>query len=436
MPRSFENWARTVKTTPSRWARPTGVAEVQALVRDVAREGGRLRVAGSRHSWSPVAAADDGTVQVDLSALDHLVSLEPEAGLVTVEAGCTLSTLCAVLDRHGLALPILGSITAQTVAGATATATHGSSFHHGHLGTLITHARLVDGRGDVHEIGPDDPRFPALSPHLGALGILTHLTLKVVPAFQLCELRRRFPLDAALDGALDQIAAHDFGKLWWWPHADEASLFLYDRTESLGAPSRLARSVDAWMNRTVFPGILAAGKVVPAAIPWIQRTVDRVHFSEGEQVGPSHELLTLSLPPRHRETEWSVPLEAGPALLRTLRDRLRQTGERLDFLVELRVVAGDSGWMSPDHGTEPRCHVGVYGTHSRDIEGLFDFVAQEALAVGGRPHWAKAHQPSHQLTAEAFPAHDHFLEVVRALDPEGVFTNAFTQRAFSTTSPR
>src|SRR5690606_9238573 len=146
---------------------------------------------------------------------------------------------------------------------ATATGTHGSSLRHGNLGQAIVGARLVTGAGDVIEVGADDPRLEAVRVHLGALGVLTPLTLKVVPAFRLEERRLRLPFDDACRVRRLLAARHEFCKLWWLPHAGEALLFIDVRTAEPGVRSRLAWQVDGLVTRTLFPALLGLGGRVP-----------------------------------------------------------------------------------------------------------------------------------------------------------------------------
>src|SRR5689334_18935008 len=146
-----------------------------------------------------------------------VLHLDPDARLVTVLAGTRLRDLSAVLLNRGWTLPIVGSIQAQTIAGAIATGTHGSSLVHGNLASLVHAMRVVDGTGDVVELGPDDPRLDGARVHLGALGVVTEVTLRIEPAFRLRQEFEHVPVDEVdLDAA---ATSAEYAKVWWLPGA-------------------------------------------------------------------------------------------------------------------------------------------------------------------------------------------------------------------------
>lgn len=413
----FVNWARTVRTTPTAWAAPASEDEVVALVRDVRARGGRLRVSGARHSWSPIAGSDD--VQVELTRMDRVLSIDRDARTITVLGGCRLHTISAALAAAGLALPILGSIAQQTISGAIATGTHGSSLRHGNLATLVRGLRLVDGTGEVHVLRHGDPHLDAARVHLGLLGVVTEVTLTCEPAFGLVETSLNLPFDEACDRLTELADGHEYVKLWWLPPLDQVLVRTYART----APDVSRGRTEAWRevvsNDVLFPLLLGAGRLVPSLIPHINRTVFATDFAPGTRQGPSAAMFGLRMPPRHRETEVAVPLAAGPDLLRGLRDVVLGEGLRLDFIQEVRFVKGDTGWLSPAFGRDT-VQLGVYGTFSPDIPRAFAALHRLADRHDGRPHWGKA-LPDVAGLHTRWPQAPQFRRLADALDPSGVF---------------
>lgn len=418
----FVNWARNVRSEPSTWVRPGTVAEVSDTVARAHAEGRRIRVAGSRHSWSPLAASDD--VQMVLTDLDRMVSLDAATGDVTVEAGCPLHVLLDVLASRGRALPIVGSVSAQTLAGVTATGTHGSSTRIGNISSGIVGAELVNGLGEVITIGRDDPHLAGLRVHLGALGVITKLTLQTVPAFKLEERRIRLPFEEACEHILDFADGHAYCKLWWLPHTTHAMIVTHEHTTEPGERSALAWTVDGLVNDWIFPAVLAFGGKVPAAIPPTNRLVDRLHFTEGVRRGRSDHMLQLVMPPRHQETELAFPLELAPQALRDVRQWIEDHRARLDFIVEMRFVAEDDGWMSPAY-RRPTCQLGVYAAHSPDTERAFAAFRDMGRTWDARPHWGKQFTTNPTEIELLYPEAPAFRALARQLDPGGVFRNAF-----------
>lgn len=423
MSQPFRNWAGTVTSHPATWARPGDVGALQDVIARTRDAHGHVHVVGSGHSWSACAAPHDVALQLD--ALDALVGFDDDAGTVTVEAGMRLADLNDLLADAGRALPVVGSIAVQRVAGVTATATHGSSLHVGNLSTCVQGVELVDGRGEIVRIDADDPRLPGVRCHLGMLGALTKLTLQTVPAFRLRERRQRLPFDEAADTLVERVRDHDFAKLWWLPHTDDALLFTYDRTDDPGERSQVGWVIDGLVNKTVFPALLALGGRFPSLTPTFNRLVHAVHFTASERVGRSDHMLTLVMPPVHRETELGVDVAHTAEALRAVRDLVHRDGRVLDFIVEARFVKADDVWMSPAHGRDS-LQLGVYGAASPDLDALFAEVRDAFRPWDARPHWGKEASWAPGEVDALYPRAADFRALAAELDPDGLFHTPWT----------
>ena len=427
MARRVWNWARTFGCTPTEMAAPSTEEEVIALVRRAALGGLRVKVVGARHSWSAIAMGDGMLLSLD--RMNRVWVMDHEAGLVTVEAGIRLDALIEVLRAEGLALPILGSITKQSLAGAIATGTHGSSLQHGNLSTLVMGLRIVTGRGAVLELEEGDARLDGARVALGALGVVTRVTLRVVPAFQLLEEMTALPFDETIAQFESLARSAEFVKMWWLPHTAHVQLYRHRRTDEPTTIGRMGPWVDAWLvNRFVFPAMLWLGAKNPRWIPWLNRLVGRAYLKPRRRVGPSDRLLSLAMPPRHRETEYAVSLERGAEALRELRAMIDREGLRVNFIVEVRFVKGDSTWMSPAWGRDS-CHIGAYMASSEGIEGYLDGAATLLRGLGGRPHWGKELALTPDQVDGMWPEADRYRALARELDPEGRFRNPLLDAA-------
>ncbi len=417
---TFRNWAGNVEMSARGWRRPSSEAEIVSLVREARAQGGRLRPVGSRHSWSAIAADDD--LLLDLDALDQVVSVDVEARRVTVGAGIRLHELVAVLARHGLGMRVVGSIQEQTLAGAIATATHGSSLTHGAISDLVRGLRLIDGTGTVRELAADSEELAAARVHLGALGVITEVTLDVAPRWMLKETRRRVPVDAVA-AQLEQIAAeHEWAKVWWMPGSREAVIYSYARTEEPHDLGILERAFDEAANRWLFPALLRA----PAAtVPWVDALVDRVHLAAGSRVGWLDEVLSMPMPPVHLETEWSVPLSNAGALWQGFVDWYRGSGLALDFIQEIRFLPASDAWMSPAYGRDS-CQLGIYGARRPGWEQAWRAFEGLARGLEGRPHWGKCFEP---IDLEAlYPQAGSFRALANASDPDRIFRSGLLRQ--------
>lgn len=420
----FVNWSRTVRSTPVRWEAPASEAAVADAVRRAGAEGRRVRVVGSGHSWSPTAATDD--VMLTLRDLNRVISLDGDR--VTIEAGATLHELLDLLARNGRALPIVGSIDAQTVAGITATGTHGSSLTHGNLSSYLRGLRLVDGLGELIELGEDDPRLQGGRVHLGALGAITQVTLATVPAFKLREDLERRPIDEVVANLPDIARSAEYVKVWWLPPSPMALIYRYTRTGAPGEITDAAWALEAFQSNVVFPGLLALGGLVPDLIPLTNRLIDAVRFRAGSRTGRSDRVLSMPMPPVHRETEMAIPLANAGDGLGWIRDWIRDHRARIDFIVEARFVPADPAWMSPAHGRDT-CQLGAYAARSPDTDAFFSaFRAAAEQRWAGRPHWGKELDVTPERVTGWYPKAGEFRELVASLDPEGRYRNRMAEQ--------
>jgi FAD/FMN-containing dehydrogenase len=420
--RAFRNWAGNVRATATRVsARDAG--DVARAIRDAAGRGGRVKVVGSGHSWSAIARPED--VWLDVSALREVGPVE--GGRVTVGGGARLGDVVEALFSQGYSPKILGSITAQTVAGALATGTHGSSLQHGILAASVRELTLVDGLGDVRTLHDGDAELDAARVALGALGVVTSVTLAVDRAFRLREEVSLVPVDDVAGTLVEIGRSAEYVKVWWLPHTPVAVVFRYTRTEEpVAAPGPWSRSFDERVvNRWLFPALLAAGRAMPPFVDVVNRVVTSLYLKPKITVDRMDRQLTLAMPPVHRESEWSVPLDRGGEAFDRVRRVIRDERLHVGFITELRFVKGDESWMSPAYGGD-RVAVGVYTHESSTREGYFR-AAREALAdLAPRPHWGKEHDGVGPSDVDrAWPRAADFRALTRTFDPGGAFRNAW-----------
>lgn len=424
----FVNWAGTVTTTPTRWCEPRDDAELGELVRGATRAGQRVRAVGAGHSWSPIAAADDVAVCVD--RLSGVRRIDRARSLAVVGAGTRLRALNEALDEHGLALPIVGSVDHQSVAGAIATGTHGSSLVHGNLSSLVQAVRMVTGQGEIVDLDATDERLEGARVHLGALGILAEVTLRVIPAFKLAVSVESVPLHEV--GPRIESIAHsaEYVKLWWIPHTARAHVFRYERTddpESRRPSPRTLRWIDeVLLQGGVYRAVLAVEQLEPRWIPAIHRTLAKT-FEHGRRVGTSYVMLGTPMPLIHRETEAALPMSRAAEAF----DRLVHLIEReklfVNFIAEMRFVRGDAAWMSPAQGVDT-CQLGAYMVGTTEVDRYFAAFWREMRALDARPHWGKEHDFALDEVRERFALLPRFRALRDELDPDRTFATPFHAR--------
>lgn len=422
----FVNYSRTVTATPARWRAPRSEDELAAFVAAAAREGRRLHVVGAGHSWSEIAAPQEEAVTLDgFSGV-----LARGDGWARVRAGTRLRELNRSLARDGEALPILGSISQQSVAGAIATGTHGSSLVHCNLSSLVLGARLITGTGSPLEIGPRDERLDGVRVHLGALGAISEVTLRTEPAFDLLETVERVPVEQVGARLQELGASAEYVKLWWVPYTPNALVLRYERTTEPRTrwPSvETERLIEDWlMHRALLPTWLAWLRRHPDGVRRFNQLTDRM-LGTKRRVGPSDVMFNTPDPVLHYETEAALPLSvAGEAFERTVA-MIDRIGVPVSFIVELRYVKGDEGWMSPAYGGDV-VQLGAYTALAAHRRVYCDAFWEEMRELGARPHWGKEMDHTGAEIRELYPMAGRFLELREELDPGRVFANPFLDR--------
>jgi FAD/FMN-containing dehydrogenase len=401
----WSNWAGNVVAAPARRIAPAGETELARALRQT--DTSAVRIAGSGHSFTPLCATEG--LLVELDQLQGIVAIDAGRGRATVRAGTPLWALGAELHDAGLALENLGDIDRQTVAGAVATGTHGTGSRYGSLATQVTALRLLTVAGEALDlerarepaapsettVDDDADRFSGAVVALGALGVVTRLTLRVVPAYRLHERMWKAPYEEA-DAELDErFAGHDHFEVFDFPQRERAALKSLDETD----------------------------EEVDTTLPY-----DASRF-EGERIDWSWRVFPSARNLRFVEMEYSVPLDAGRACWRALRTRLREHHPTVTWPLEIRRVAADALWLSPAYQRDA-ITISVHQGAGLPYRELFADAESILRDHGGRPHWGKLHDLGHRELAELYPRWEDFARLRRELDPTGRLLNEHLRRLF------
>ena len=423
---SWQNWAGTVAVTPVRVERPTCTDRVAAIIRDAADAGLVVKAVGAGHSFTDIAAAPG--IQIDLSALRGIIEVDRAARLVTVHADTRLHQMPDLLRSHGLAMENLGDIDLQSIAGAISTGTHGTGLRFGGIATQVRGLTLVDGFGEVRRIeGPD---VAAHVVGLGALGVVTEVTLQCVEAFALEDVEAAAPLGAVLEGWCERIRKHDHFEFYWFPHTDVALTKSQRRlpgdAELRPLPRWRRRLDDELVANRLFELTCRMGQMLPAATPAVNRLATRL-TGRRTHVDLSTSVYTTTRDVRFTEIEFAIPVDELPAVVREIDDLVTRRGWRISFPIECRAAAADDVWMSTAYHRET-AYVAVHRYHREPQEPYFTACEKILREHGGRPHWGKMHGMTRRDLAELYPRFDDFLALRDGLDPQRVFANAHLDR--------
>ena len=265
----WQNWAGTARCRPSRILRPSGDEEIAETIGAAARAEKRVRVAGSGHSFNDIACTDE--VLLSLDRHDRILDVDREARTVTVQAGITLGRLSEQLASHGLALSNLGDVGYQTLAGALATATHGTGARFGNLSTQVRSIRLVLANSSVVECSPgsDPDGFRAAQASLGALGVFSAVTLQCEQAFNLHTVEEPARVEDVLASFEQRIEENEHFEFFWFPHTNRVLTKANNRTDRPPSPKNRGRAYvdEILLANRVFGLFCRAGRRWPPATP-------------------------------------------------------------------------------------------------------------------------------------------------------------------------
>ena len=403
------NWAGTHEYGAAAIHRPATVEELQAIV----ARAPRIRALGSRHSFTAIADSDE-LVRVD--GLSPAITVGDDRSHVSVAAGVRYGELARRLVPEGLAVHNLASLPHISIAGAVATATHGSGEALGNLATAVRAISLVTSDGEELHVSRGDQDFDGLVVNLGALGVVTRVTLDVVPAYDVQQrVYERLPLGRLLEH-FDEIMGSGYSVSVFTRLEPVAEQVWVKRLAGEQAPEDVFGAAPARVERHPLAGMDAAHTTAQLDAPgasWDRLPHFRMDFtpSAGDEI----------------QSEYLLPrAHAVPAL-----EALHDVGTEIRPLVqvcEIRTVARDALWLSPQYEQDT---VGVHFTWLPDrvgVERALKVVESALSPFAPRPHWGKLFLLGHEELRDRYERLDDFRSLAERLDPRGAFRNPWLDR--------
>ena len=425
---NLNNWAGNRTYRAARLRRPASLDELRRLVAQLLN----LKALGTRHAFNGIAdtGADDGDL-ISLERFDQIAALDRENHTVVVEAGVRYGALGPYLHREGYALPNLASLPHISVAGACATATHGSGDGNGNLATAVSAIEMVTATGDLITLSRDndpDGLFAGGVVGLGALGIVTKLTLDLTPTYAVRQVVYEGLPFAQLETHFDEIMASAYSVSAFTDWREEASNQIWLKQRVADEKGKREGEADG-IGFTTEPVWFGARLATEPRHPVIRLPADNC-TEQGGIPGPWQERLPhfrrefIPSVGEELQSEYLVPREyavAAFSALRVLKERIAP----LLQISEIRTVAADDLWMSPCYA---QACAGFHFTWVKDEPAVFALlpVIEDALApFSARPHWGKLFRTPQAQIRSLYPRLSDFQRLQRRLDPDGKFRNAF-----------
>ena len=408
------NWADNYTFSAARIHRPASLDEVRRLV----ARSPHIRAIGARHSFNEIA--DSPGELIDVGGIDPDFVIDPERRTVAVGAGTSYGVLASYLHKARWTLHNMASLPHVSVAGAVATGTHGSGDRLGNLSSAVAALELVTAAGDLVTIRRGDPDFDGTVVALGALGIVTRVTLDIEPAFEMRQdAYEGLPWDTVLsDFDAVMSVGYSVSLMTSWSEPTVTRLWiktkLADRAQEAASVAHLGTTPTAHPLARPTPEAMARFNPFGVPGPGFERLP---HFRSDAEPGPAG----------HLQSEYMVPRAQATAAIA----KIRALGNRIDlhlWATEIRSMAGDKLWLSPAYGTD--C-VGIHFSWLREpevVDKLTVEIEAMLLPLGGRPHWGKImHTRADRLTP-LYPQLPAFRDLVRSYDPGEKFRNEFLER--------
>jgi len=410
---SERNWAGNHTYQATKIHHPTSMDELRRIVAGASK----IHALGSRHSFNDVA--DSGEL-VSLDLLDQGIEIDRDVSTVTVSGGMRYGALAQGLEREGLALHNMASLPHISVAGAIATATHGSGDAHGNLSTAVAALELVTSDGDLVNVARGDEDFAGIVVGVGALGVVTRLTLDVEPSYLMRqEVFEDLPWDV-LDDRFEEVMSS----------ADSVSLFLDygDTVDSVWLKSRVEPAWSAPLRESILGARAATRQRHPmATLPGENCTeqlgapgswADRLpHFRMDATPASGDEI----------QAEYMIPRRFAIPALQALRARASVIRPHL-LISEVRTVAADDLWLSTAYGRDTVCLHFSLKPDKVEVDQLLPVVEEALAPFEARPHWGKMFVAGARELEERYERLPDFRRLAERMDPRGAFRNAFLDR--------
>ncbi|APA12047.1 hypothetical protein SS1G_14188 [Sclerotinia sclerotiorum 1980 UF-70] len=462
-------WARTFHSSPELFIQPESIDEVEKVVNLARKCRRRITTVGCGHSPSNITCTSSWLINLD--NFNKILSADRETGVVVMQSGIRLYSVGEQLDALGLAMPNLGSINHQSIAGAISTGTHGSTLRHGILSSSILELKITlsDGKTETCSPNENEELFRASLISLGAIGIITEITFQAVPAFTL-SWEQTVDTDIRMMNNWNKTlwTQTEFVRVWWFPYTRRAVVWTAEKTDL--APVPPAKSYyDAWLGYHVYHNLLALGHCIPRILPWVEWFVFGMQYgftngSKSSAIQPSRQALLMNCLYSQFVNEWAIPISKGPEAIKRLSSWLNHlTPEDPDYVEHGIPVSADGLYVhapvevrvtETSNSTTPRPHLDPTCTeeatlylnatlyrpydmdppcHERYYQG-FEFLMRE---LGGKPHWAKNFETTGSDIEEMYGDNlKEWRNIRNNADPEGMFVGEWHRRFIMGQGPK
>ncbi|MBQ0140511.1 MAG: FAD-binding protein [Kurthia sp.] len=423
----FLNWAQNETAQQLNFHEPSSIEEISSIVEYVRAEKKTIRTVGAAHSFSPVAKPQHHSMS--LHQLRGLISIDKEHRQATFWAGTYLHEIGPVLKQYGLALENMGDIAEQSIAGAISTGTHGTGLQLRSISNQVVKWGFIDGTGQYREVTrqENDGMSQALHLSLGLLGVIVQVTFQALPLYALSYTSQHCTIEETLKNASTIMGEHRHAEWFYFPGQEKMQLKTMDQLESPTIQtSRFQKWTDDFMENNVLQLLSTGCKIFPKASHLVSKVSAR-----GVPTGTKEEYCYDIFPSPRKvkflEMEYAVPIAYFEAVLEEIHFVLKSKPFHVHFPIEIRVAAGESGFLSPTQGADS-AFFAFHMYKGMPHEAYFTWAHRLLEKYQARPHLGKMNQLTYETMQAKYAQLHDFLAIREQLDPQNVFvTNYFNE---------
>lgn len=426
---SWSNWAKNVQFQPEQICYPTTEAEIVTLIQKAKETGKRIRVVGNGHSFSPLVKTEE--ILLSLSAMTGIIGVDKEQQIATAWAGTSIKDANAALYEYGVAMINLGDIDVQSIAGATATGTHGTGTAFGNLSSEIVGFTIITADGTIRQCSATQEAelFEAGRISLGVLGIITQISFRVMEAYKLEYTSSTGLFDDVVKDFQQYNEDNRNFEFYYFPYSETLQLKRSNITDKPVKNNKiLAHFNDVFLENTMLNLVTRIGKHFAKSFKGVSRLLAS-SIPHKTTIDYSHKIYATVRNVRFKEMEYNIPVEHFQACIKEVQQYIEGNEIRIFFPLECRFVKQDDIWLSPAYQRDS-AYIAAHTVADMPHEAYFEALEAIFIKYEGRPHWGKMHQRSAQSLATAYPRWDDFMALRQKLDPTGVFLSPYLSNMF------
>jgi FAD-linked oxidoreductase len=422
----MKNWAGNLIFSPSKTHSPKNTDEIKKIIKEAIEGQNVIRTRGTAHSWTGLFETNQ--IFIDLDHMQGLIDVNQSEKTIKAFAGTKLSLFGEEGFKHELAMANQGDINKQSLAGATSTGTHGTGINLQSVANQIIALTLIDGHGNEIEINENSPFFNAARLSLGSLGIISDITMKLVPSYKLKVRTFHEPIDEAIKFCEDRLYKNRHLEMFYFPVGDWSLTKIMNETNEDVTPKTMFHTI----NEKIIENWLYIQLNKIASSTGRYKLIDKVmqtFVSSEEKVDWSHRAFPTERDVKFMEMEYNLPIEKFHSVFSEIRQAIKNNNFQTLLPIEIRFVKKDSIWLSPAFERDS-VYFAIHTYITEEYRPYFDCIEAIFKKHHGRPHWGKWHTLKKDDFLKVYPKFEDFMKVRNEFDPHGIFLNNHLKEIF------